>query len=229
MPNKHIEIDLNLRKRERFFDLELVGSKRRIKDQLGNMFSSINTYLNTFGLEFNKIELKEFDDETPEDANNVKNLKSKLIVNRQFEVNDARSAVISQKAKDLILMSEKHYKVFRFHVNQLPNVELPSLYQIRLQQEKINAKYTIHQNSLGFYVEPVEKIYFVLSQLLKENIHIASRNNSFSLHLNGDGMRMSRTLINTLNFTFKVLEENNSGPTGQYLLGNLIKIIKFIN
>ena len=220
MPNKHIEIDLNLRKRERYFDLEL-SSKRRITDKLGNMFSSINTYLNTFGLEFNKIELKELDNDTP-DANIVNNLKSKLIVNKQFEFNHATAAAITQKVKDLILMSEKHYKVFRFHMNQLTNVELPSLYQICLQQEKINTKFTLHQNSLEFYVEHIEKINFVLFQLLKENTQIASSNNSFSLHLNGDGMRISRTLINTLNFTFKVMEENNPGSTGQYILGKVI-------
>ena len=81
----------------------------------------------------------------------------------------------------------------------------------------MNKFYTILQNSMGYYVEPIEKLTYVLTKIyskLEKNI----QNNTFELFLSGDGMQLTRTMTNSVTFTFKVLYRMD--PNALYVLGN---------
>ena len=97
------------------------------------------------------------------------------------------------------------------------------LYKINSFKSKMNKFYTILQNSMGYYVEPIEKLTYVLTKIyskLEKNI----QNNTFELFLSGDGMQLTRTMTNSVNFTFKVLNEMD--PNALYILGNFFIYLK---
>ena len=104
-------------------------------------------------------------------------------------------------------------------MNKLRNVKLPALWKLNSFKKKMDQFFTVLQNSMGYYVEPIEKITYVLTEVynkLDKNI----KENTFDLLISGDGMQLTRTLTNTVNFTLKVLNEKDlNQPLGIYTLG----------
>ena len=49
-------------------------------------------------------------------------------------------------------------------------------------------------------------------------------NNTFHIHLSGDGFCIAKTYINIINFTFKVLNEKNDSPKSLYTLGRFFSL-----
>ena len=134
--------------------------------------------------------------------------------------------LIIQEAKDRANMSEKNYIRFRKTCSKINSFKLPSLFKLNEFKFRLNKFFTIIKNEFGFYVEPDEKIKWILNKLYhKENFKL--KNNIFRLHLSGDGMAASKTRVNLINFTFRVLNENNQKTSSHYILGNFL-LVKFI-
>ena len=140
-------------------------------------------------------------------------LRKKIVIQKEFIVHN--EAFVAQKAKDEISMSEKKYISFRNNMKKL-RANLPSLYKMNSFKTKMNKFYTILQNSMGYYVEPIEKLTYVLTKIYSK-LDGRIQNNTFELFLSGDGMQLTRTMTNSVNFTFKVLNEMD--PNALYILG----------
>ena len=106
--SKYHEIILKLRKRLKHFGS---GERNHYKNEeiFFQIFLPLNIFFKSFGLEINRIELKEYNSEinTIEKTND---LRKKIVIQRNFLIQN--EAFIAQKAKDEISMSEKNIFLF---------------------------------------------------------------------------------------------------------------------
>ena len=72
----------------------------------------------------------------------------------------------------------------------------------------------------------IQKIEFVLKKIIEyQRVNLqAIENNTFNLHLSGDGCSISKTKINLVNFCFKILNksEEKDNASRLYTLGLFI-------
>ena len=210
--SKYHEIILKLRKRLKHFG---TGERNNYKNEdifFYQIFLPLNIFFKNFGLEINRIELKEYNSALRQ-GGETNDLRKKIVIQKEFIVHN--EAFVAQKAKDEISMSEKKYISFRNNMKKL-RANLPSLYKMNSFKTKMNKFYTILQNSMGYYVEPIEKLTYVLTKIYSK-LDGRIQNNTFELFLSGDGMQLTRTMTNSVNFTFKVLNEMD--PNALYILG----------
>ena len=76
---------------------------------------------------------------------------------------------------------------------------------------------------MGSYIDPFEKINFTIRKIYQK-LNSVIENDTFNVHLSGDGMQLTKTKLNLINFTFKILNENNLSPNSIYTLGNFFLI-----
>lgn len=201
----HEYIQLNLRKnRVPYFNLyDKMKEKRKIKKKL----DEFNNFLYTYGLSFSNVEITTIQD----------NYNLTIAKNRTID----KQAAICQTAKDLTLMSERSYNIFRKAL--LPNINLSSLLECNLYKQRVNKIWLIGDNDMGSYVkEPVEKIKFVCSKYLEKlGKSNQVKDNTFNILLSGDGVSLTKTQINILNFTFSLLNDGDLSLRGFYILGKI--------
>jgi hypothetical protein len=73
--------------------------------------------------------------------------------------------------------------------------------------------------SIGVYLDPLEKIRFVIKKYIEKNDII--ENEPLILKLGGDGTNITKANLKLLNFTFTCINEKNVAKTskGNYILG----------
>ena len=161
------------------------------------------------------------------------------IIDTVVELNMDQKTIHMQAAKDSANLSRRTYTTFKNKLNHIifeKRSKLISEYKLNIFKIKMNKFYQLKRNSLGYFVDSFDKIKFTLTKIFNSlrNQNIEIKNNVFNLHLSGDGCSISKTKINIINFTFKVLNEGDQSSTGLYTLGNLkfyitLVIFKLIN
>ena len=209
----HHDIALRLRKRKTFFQTELRNREKLIQIICFTLLFPMNIFLKSLGLQIHKVELKKHEIGEPTISRNE--FRKKLIIQDSFATIDIPDYVC-QEATDTANMSERKYNKFRKIVNKLGG-RMASMYSKNLLKSQMDDFYTILPNSLGFYVKPIEKVNYVLTKIYQKLIKKIN-NHTFDLLISGDGFQLTRTHTNAVNFTFKVLNENDS--TALYTLGN---------
>ena len=208
----HESIELNLRRRIPYFHLlDQMKEKRKIKRKL----AQFNRFLGSYGLNFKKIDICETEQNqiAPEFEINIE---------QSFPVVD--KAALCQTARDAGLISEKSYEKLRKTIK--PFAKLSSIYKCREYKKKVNQIWPIQTNSKGSFISnPIEKIKFVCQRFIQINSSEAVKDMTFKLLLCGDGVQITKTHINLLNFTFALLNDGDMSLNGQYTLG----INKLIN
>jgi len=219
---KHHDISLVLRNRKNYFTQGLTSKALlNIKKMLFNLiFLPISIFINSFGLTFHKIELKKL---VP--GSTVTNMdlfyKSVCSIKYDYDFENQEKidhGFIGQELRDNGTISEKAYCRMRRLLMRLQKIVLPSLYYCNKAKSIMDIFYTVHKNKYGSYISPAEKFDFVLKKIYNK-LDKKIKNDTFEIFLSGDGMQLTRTHTNTLNFTFKVLNENDSSAL--YTLGNL--------
>jgi hypothetical protein len=227
-----------LRERVKFFNLSKRAQYNVKKNMFYSLFFFVEIYLKTLGLQFKCVELVPYNEEAQlEFDENELNVEAKQAAYKLFlqklkilnlDTSDNELAIL-QNAKDKANLSFLAYRAFRIKLKYI-NINILSAKKLDIFKLKLNLFFPIFSNSLGCYVSAQEKIKFVISkiyhQLIKNNQEI--KNNTFNVHLSGDGCQLTKTKINIIKFTFKILNENNNSITGQYHLGNNLFSI-FIN
>lgn len=232
----YFEIPLNVIQRTFFFLLSK-RSRDRIKKQLfSSIFFFIDIYLNSFGLKIKKLELVE----SNENINNIqtdkasidrkyKNFKKIFLFENSENDNDnpERQLMLLQNARDEGNMSAVSYSRFRNRINRiLGSYKLKHIKKVDLFKYKFNKFFKIYSNDFGCYVNARDKIDFTLTKIYRK-LNGSITNNTFNLHLSGDGLVISKTNLNIITFVFSCINENND--KGLYTLGMLILFIYIYN
>ena len=218
----HESIELNLRKRTPYFSLrDQLNEKRKIKKKL----IQFNKFLNSYGLRFKTIDIcpqlnqtNEFDLNITEDPTTVDKV------------------AICQTARDVSLMSERAYLKFRETIS--PIAELPSLDKCNAFKKQINKIWPLSvdetdepdtekiynpsdSNKMGAFIgEPILKIKFVCQKYLEKlKPPETVENNTFKIMICGDGLQITKTHLNMLNFCFTLLNDGDLSHKGFYTLG----------
>jgi len=223
------EITLNLRKR-------ILYSKcnSKFKHQVKfNIYAKIifffNLYLNSFGLQIEKIELSKFTKEIKIEYDDTnlsieqkkicyKYFKNKFIINDNEYQNLNDRIYTHQKALDKSNISNTAYGQFRKIMFNNFNNNLLSLNKILIMRKTMNNFFSIKKNDYGCFVDCSSKINFVLKNIYEE-LEKNIENNIFKIHLCGDGCSLTRTKFSIVNFCFKVLNQNNDKSSGLFTLG----------
>ena len=151
--------------RKRYFDSK-TSTRYLAKSNISNMFTQINGHLKrSLGLDIDSVRLI--------NSTEPNNKKIKLLIENDgvTENEDGDDVIIAKTlyAKDVTNMSERKYllfkKIFSF-------TTMPSLNKLRLLKNNIDSIFNIYQNEFGFYVDPLEKISFILSNFLEKNNQI---------------------------------------------------------
>lgn len=200
------EIILNLRwGRTPFFDLNRKDNEKvKIKKKL----EQFNVFLNTYGLSFKQKEISNFDNQNDFALNITENLVQN------------NNAAICQTARDEALMSERAYNKFRKKIK--PFAKLASLTKCNHYKRLISSYWQIQNTSCGAFVsDPIQKIKFVCENYLTYNPG-ALKDKCFKIFLCGDGFQLTRTHLNILNFSFRLLNDSDLSLNGCYVLGMYI-------
>ena len=210
-------LEFNLRRRRtNYFNLrDKMRQKRKIKDKL----KQFNNFLNTYGLQFNNIEIT-----------SVNNNEFDLTIEQ--DIPEKQKAAICQTARDNALMSERSYKDFRRTVRPLAN--LATLAQCNAYKKKFNQVWPTSSVSDdmkktyqgAFIEEPINKIQFVcqtfVERLVASDPTKNVENNTFNLLLCGDSLQITKTHLNLLNVCFTLINDGDLSHNGFYTLGKLL-------
>lgn len=214
-------IDLNFRKsRIPYFKLShKLDQKAKLKKKL----DQFNTYLKTFGLSFNKIEIVSIESEKDKKIKDCKKDYKFDIVEKP--TGTSNEAAIFQTARDLSLMSERSYLSFRDIVK--PIVKLPAISKCNEYKKKVNSFWPLRNNELGSYIkDPSSKIKFVCQKYLADKKRLNSgfqvKDNIFKILLCGDCINVTRTNLSVLNFAFSLLNSGDLSRKGFYALGKFL-------
>jgi hypothetical protein len=218
--SKQHDISLVLRNRKEYFAQGLTAKTiLNIKKMLFDLiFLPISIFISSIGLEFHKIELKKLTSGSTVTNfesfyNSVCSIKYTYGLENLEKIDHG---FIGQEVKDISMLSEKAYSRMRRSLMR-QKIVLPSLYYCNKAKSIMDIFYTVHKNKYGSYISPAEKFDFVLRKIYNK-LEKKIKNDTFEIFLSGDGMQLTRTHTNTLNFTFKVINENDS--TALYTLGN---------
>jgi hypothetical protein len=238
------DITLNLRKRINYFNLG-ESAKFKIKQSIyTNILFYINIYLKTYGLQIEKLVLSENRDPVKVDYDadelnigtrkeNYDSFKKKLIIINSSENQDNSDlkklsrTFKHQKAKEIANLSNESYRLFRKTVYDKTNCKLVSVDKLNVFKKRfLNTFFKTNKNNSGFYVEILQKIEFVLKKIVESQrlCNESIENNTFKVHLLGDGCSITKTKINLVNFCFKILNltEQKDNTSRLYTLGIFI-------
>ena len=204
-------IDLNSRiRRVPYFSLvDKLKEKKKLKKKL----DQFNTYLKSYGLAFNKIQIYKHD------INNEKDFDLEI---ESKEPAGIDKVALCQTARDVSLMSEKAYNKFRKTIN--PIAKIVSLAKCNAYKKKVNEFWAIGNNLYGsFILEPLKKITDVCEKYIdkmgKKTPPEPVKDNTLNIQLCGDGVMITKTHLNILNFTFSLLNDIDLSLNGFYSLG----------
>ena len=129
-------------------------------------------------------------------------------------------------AKDISKMSDQNYSNFRkiIALHQDKESRLQSLPKIKKIRQIMNKFFTISTNFYGWFNEPFEKIAYVVKNTKFPMPFI--KDFVLKIHLSGDGLNLTRTRFNLVNFCFKILNETVPMGKSQYTFKRQIKFKK---
>lgn len=210
-------IDLYYRKkRVPYFNLI---NKSTEKKRLKKKFIQFNTYLSSYGLSFDKIEI----------SNKVKeDFKLNIVENPTAIVTNNNKVAICQTARDIALMSERSYSSFRKILN--PIAKLPSLRKCNIYKKRVNRFWIIGHNKMGSFIkDPISKIKFICQKYLDKisnfNPPEQVKDNTFKILISGDGVNITNTHLKILNFTFSLTNDGDLSRRGFYTLGTFLSVL----
>jgi hypothetical protein len=210
------DINLNLRKRKNYFQLH-EKAKINLKLELyKKIIFYFNLYLNTFGLKIKNLEIRPFNDKIKlnyedEDVTEEKKNDSFSLFRKKFSIETAANLDMNalsfshQSAKDIASMSNINYLRLRKLLLKNKSCQLQSLKKLDFIKKKLNGVFTIKENSFGWFCDPFQKINFVLN-----STKFKMPDKKIYIHLSGDGLVITRTRFNLVNFCFKILNETDS-------------------
>ena len=224
--------------RQKYFQL---CSNSRDKLMRKNIFLEVFYYLElflkTFGLQFNKIELVECNDNLANIIDRIQSteankklqyeiFKKKLVIQQSYDSNPIctdNELFILQGARDHANMSEIAYTKYNREISKITKTKPRPFKKVNVFKKKMNLFFPIIHNTLGIYVNAEEKIKYVIKKIYEDmSIQTKRITDTFHIHLSGDGMGISKTKTSLMNFTFKVINENNLSTSGLYTLGIII-------
>jgi hypothetical protein len=174
----------------------------------------LSPYCTNIGLNLKNIEC-ELIDHISDSSNSIKvNITSSLTDSAKSTEQKIFDAL---KLKDELNLGRRDYIKLR---NMLGKDKLPSHYSVLIMEKQLDMFFTVRNNSHGYYIgDPLSKIKFVCEKFLKE--HNQVENNTFLIKLAGDGTRITKNLVDLLNYTFTVINDENLAKTskGNYDLG----------
>ena len=173
------KITLNLFKRNCYFDAS-PRQQRRIREWLFlDIFFYINLFLKTFGLEIEQLQLKKLEGDMPtilgilpeEHSENQKKIeyksfRKKIRINKSqsVDLNKDKQTSIMQTIRDKLNISVEKYGILIAELTKITTIKLPSTDRVYSFMKKINKFFKINKNTLGVYVDPLEKITYVLNK-----------------------------------------------------------------
>ena len=216
----HESIELNLRRRTPYFNLrDQMNEKKKIKKKL----LQFNKFLNSYGLEFKKIDIAQVNQAAGEFQLYIKQ-----------DVPTADAAAICQNARDVSLMSERSYVKFRQTIS--PIAHLPTLRKCNAYKKQMNQVWPLNtdesdqvnpddiyspneSNKMGASIaEPLKKIKFVCEKYLAKK-RTQNPANDFRIMLCGDGVQITKTHLSLANFCFTLMNDGDLSHKGFYTLG----------
>ena len=177
------DIELVIRKRRAYFDGGLsYQALLDIRTMIFNVvFLPLSIFFRSLGLQFHRIELKKF---VPGGEFNLKSFYSAICsIEEDFESgDDADRDFIAQEARDRANLSEMGYSLFRKTMNRIRNVNIPSLYASKKAKTLKDNFYTIYKNNFGYYVDPEQKLNYVLTKIYqKDNKKVKTTHSKYFL------------------------------------------------
>lgn len=232
------DIKLNIRRGlVKYHDQQRSGRRKIVFKMFSLVVYWFDIYLKSLGLQINRLELIPFDGPTElfRDINDdnlkreFKTYRKKIHIQSRFQrinMYEEEAIFLSVKAKQRINMSRVAYQRFVRTINQIPtlrkaDIKLHSWYKINCFYERLNIFFPIRHNRMGVYIEPLEKIQFVLKKIFQQ-LGGQIEESTFNIHLCGDGMCLTRTRVTIINFAFKVMNEPGKESNDKlYRLGKL--------
>ena len=124
------------------------------------------------------------------------------------------------KAMDLIGLSYKKFNTFKkvTELSQIPDRI------VKTNRDKLDSKFEFKKNNYGYYMNPKEKIEFVLQQTIRMLIaqSDAELNDEIVIKLCADGTQLTKTHLSVVNLAFSIispLTKNVMSPFGTFILG----------
>ncbi len=174
---KSINIIIPLFKRICYFESSNRQKQRTRECLFLDILFYVNLYLKTFGLEIGEINLIKFEglkptegilpsDHTLEKKKiEYKKFFRKIKVTEESEVFDANyKSMVMQTVRDKINLSFEKYGIIKSELKKLTKCQIPSSNKVVTFMKKMNQFFKIHKNELGVYVDPLEKLTFVLNK-----------------------------------------------------------------
>lgn len=140
-----------------------------------------------------------------------------------LEKNTARKTpFLFCKARSLSMISRRKYLSFRKETQ----IEMSSIYKIRKVERNINEIFNFESNKYGYYINPAEKLNYILKQTLKimETKNEVLKDDTFIVKFAGDGTNLTRSRLQVLNFTVTVIDSKSTAMSikGNHILGKEI-------
>ena len=221
------------RRRKKYFDCA-----RRQKNRNRNLIKIkaylLNEFTKSIGLEVKEIVLTNYENEDEDEANfideqEMQTIKTKHIIvtvheDDPYQYTENYKTFKCLEIKDVCNISNENYRTMRNTLSKiLPNklAGLKRIYSLRLQLDNL---FRVNSNEKGFYLEPEQKIKFVCKKFLTRNPNFVS--NVFNIKLSCDGITISKTKVQLLNFSFNLLDDKKNvlNVKNTYILGNFIVI-----
>lgn len=199
-----------LRKRKCFFE---VGSeqKRLNRRLIHDKLDELNKDIANIGLHIDSVNIvKRVDGPNKEVKLNINNKTADELKNQDFLFKTIM-------AKDCSNLSERNYKIFR---STLGLSQLPTLKRLTKLKKNLNSIFKLSTNAYGAFVNPEEKIKFVIKQfLIREKEPV--QDDTFIIKFSGDSTNITKANLKILNFAFTLINEKQTAKTskGNYMLG----------
>jgi hypothetical protein len=206
-----------LRRRKNFFDCEH-AQKERNKNLIKAQSATLNAFCRSIGLKIHKIILNR-NEVRMNDFEIEKSIK--VFIESQNLTNEEK-AFKFLKAKDESNLSQKKYRIIRKAIMDIETCNIMGIKSIDPMKQRLNNFFRLENNEKGFYLNPIQKIIFVCRKFLEKKPEYDRR--IFRIKLCCDGVALSSTKVNMLNFSFNLLDDEtqNLNVLDTYILGCLL-------
>ena len=121
--------------------------------------------------------------------------------------------------KDVCNISNENYRKMRKTLSKISPNKLSALKRIYSLKVQLDNHFRVNTNEKGCYIDPEQKIKFVCKKFLSRNPNFPS--NVFKIKLSCDGITISKTKVQLLNFSFNLLDDQKNALNVEhtYILG----------
>jgi hypothetical protein len=204
----------NLRRRKNHFECQHAQQERN-KNLIKRQAASLNAFCRSIGLKINKLILNRNDDLL--DENDVEKSIKVLIEKQNYSHEEKAFRFL--RAKDVANLSIVKYRLIRKEIMNIESCNIMGIKAISPIKFRIDNYFRLYNNEKGFWVHPQQKILFVCQKFLSKNPDFNRR--IFRIKLCCDGVSVSSTKINLINFSFNLLDDaqNKLNIQDTYILG----------